>query len=163
MLKLIQAVKNKKGFTLMELIVVLVIIAILIAALTPVLIGWINDARETAIRAEGRTVLLAVQTVFTEAKGTGQWSPGVPFTGWDRAQLLANRRYIDIMTEANLIANYDDFVTTPGAVPGVYSVRLDASGNVVGIVVRNTNRQGSNIDTVGIGYLLVGNLGASEG
>jgi len=38
--------KNNKGFTLVELIVVLVILAILAAILVPMLLGYIDEAKE---------------------------------------------------------------------------------------------------------------------
>ena len=43
--------KNKQGFTLVELIVVLVILAILTALLVPALTGYIDRAREKKITA----------------------------------------------------------------------------------------------------------------
>lgn len=57
---------NKKGFTLVELIVVLVILAILAAILVPALLGWINKAKEKQVVLEGRVVLMAAQTVASE-------------------------------------------------------------------------------------------------
>ena len=39
--------KNRKGFSLVELIVVLVIMAILVAALVPSLVGYIRQARQS--------------------------------------------------------------------------------------------------------------------
>lgn len=62
-------VKNKKGFTLVELIVVLVILAILAALLVPALTGYIDKAKEKKIVAETRMVVMAVQTVTSEAYG----------------------------------------------------------------------------------------------
>lgn len=62
-------VKNKKGFTLVELIVVLVILAILAALLIPALTGYIDKAKEKKIVAETRMVVMAVQTVASEAYG----------------------------------------------------------------------------------------------
>lgn len=44
--------KEKKGFTLVELIVVLVILAILAALLIPALTGYIDKAKEKQITAE---------------------------------------------------------------------------------------------------------------
>lgn len=58
-------VKNKKGFTLVELIVVLVILAILAALLIPALTGYIEEK----VVSETRMVVMAVQTVASEAYG----------------------------------------------------------------------------------------------
>lgn len=60
---------NKKGFTLVELIVVLVILAILAALLIPALTGYIDKAREKQIVAETRQVVMAAQTLVDEAYG----------------------------------------------------------------------------------------------
>ena len=59
--------KDKKGFTLVELIVVLVILAILAALLIPALTGYIDKAKEKAIIAETRQVVVAAQTLGDEA------------------------------------------------------------------------------------------------
>lgn len=55
--------KDKKGFTLVELIVVLVILAILIAMLLPTLTGYIDQANKKKAHSEGRQVLMAAQTL----------------------------------------------------------------------------------------------------
>ena len=58
--------KDKKGFTLVELIVVLVILAILIAMLLPTLTGYISKANEKKVISEGRQILMAAKTVAAE-------------------------------------------------------------------------------------------------
>ncbi len=58
--------KNKKGFTLVEVIVVLVILAILAAILVPSMIGWIDKAEQKTAVVEGRSMLLAAQTIVSE-------------------------------------------------------------------------------------------------
>lgn len=58
--------KNKKGFTLVEVIVVLVILAILAAILIPSMIKYIDKAEQKAAIAEARSVLLAAQTIASE-------------------------------------------------------------------------------------------------
>ena len=60
---------NKKGFTLVELIVVLVILAILAALLIPALTGYIDKAKEKQIVAETRQVVMAAQTLADEEYG----------------------------------------------------------------------------------------------
>ncbi|MCL1806519.1 MAG: prepilin-type N-terminal cleavage/methylation domain-containing protein [Oscillospiraceae bacterium] len=67
--------KNRKGFTLIELIVVIVIIAILIAALTPAILGVIDRANRSADEAEARslwTAALAAADFKTGTKPTAQ-------------------------------------------------------------------------------------------
>lgn len=60
------AKNKKKGFTLVEVIVVLVILAILAAILIPSMIGWINKAQNKSAIVEARSVVLAAQTVASE-------------------------------------------------------------------------------------------------
>lgn len=62
--------KNKKGFTLVEVIVVLVILAILAAVLVPSMVGWIEKAEKKTAVVEARTFLLAAQTIVAENYST---------------------------------------------------------------------------------------------
>lgn len=69
--KMFKKLKDKKGFTLVELIVVLVILAILAALLVPALTGYIDKARNEAIIAETRSAVVAAQTIVSEDYGQG--------------------------------------------------------------------------------------------
>ena len=69
--KAFKKLKDKKGFTLVELIVVLVILAILAALLIPALTGYIDKANKNKITSECRQIVVAAQTEVSEAYGKG--------------------------------------------------------------------------------------------
>lgn len=52
---------NKKGFTLIELIVVIAILGVLALILVPGFMGYIDDARTSAAQSNARNLLTAAQ------------------------------------------------------------------------------------------------------
>lgn len=69
------AKKNtKRGFTLVELIVVLVILAILAALLIPALTGYIDKARKSQVVAETRMLTQAVQTEMSTLYASNEYA-----------------------------------------------------------------------------------------
>ncbi|NOT32623.1 MAG: prepilin-type N-terminal cleavage/methylation domain-containing protein [Candidatus Eisenbacteria bacterium] len=66
--------KNQRGFTLMELMVVIVIVAILAAVAVPLYINYVRDAQRTEARGAIGAVITAEQTQFQR---TGAYSADV--------------------------------------------------------------------------------------
>ncbi len=61
--------KDKKGFTLVEMIVVIVIIGILLAILVPGMFKYIQKAKDKQILVNARTAYLDIQMAAQEAYG----------------------------------------------------------------------------------------------
>lgn len=59
-----QKAKNKKGFTLVELIVVIVIILILAAVLVPSLLRYVEKANQANCKADAATILSQLQADY---------------------------------------------------------------------------------------------------
>ncbi len=120
MLSKIRALKEKKGFTLVELIVVLVILAILAALLIPALTGYIDKARKESIVAETRQVVMAAQTEISEAYGQG-----VKSVSWS-ATNTANDTTLSKIAELAEIKK-----------DNINSVTYDAAGKVTKVEYQN--------------------------
>ena len=86
---MLKKLKDKKGFTLVELIVVLVILAILAALLIPALTGYIDKARKESVVAETRSAVMAAQTIVSEKYGTTKGNVTLETTDYDEIKNLA--------------------------------------------------------------------------
>lgn len=145
--------RNNKGFTLVEVIVVLVILAILAAIMIPTLIGYIDKANKKAAVAEGRNVLLALQTVASEHyndsnRGVKDKYDKEPYKGYDlidrnpcvEAADLAGtgisptNLYPVVLTKKNQVI-YFIFTTSDNK----YNVTYDANAAEKFTVVKNNN------------------------
>jgi len=124
--------KNKKGFTLIEIIVVLVIIAILAAATIPAMLGYVNEARGKAYASEARLGLIAAQAVVTEQVAATGTTPGNDF-------ILASQSF----------ATMTDDVT--GKAEAFSGITIDGNNRVTGIVYK----QGGYTVTIGGGTTTV--------
>src|SRR5437773_439330 len=62
---------DQKGFTLLEIIVVLAVIGALAAMLAPVVFRYIDDAKRSQAQSDVNTLAGAIQQAY---KDTGRWS-----------------------------------------------------------------------------------------
>jgi len=70
--------RGEKGFTLLEIIVVLAVIGALAAILSPVVFRYIDDANRARAQADANTIAAAVQQMY---KDTGRWPAYAAGTG----------------------------------------------------------------------------------
>lgn len=76
-------IKNK-GFTLVELIVVMVILTLLAAILVPSLLGWIDEARGKQYILSARSIYMSAQAIESEK-----------YAAWDGTTANANHNLSD--------------------------------------------------------------------
>lgn len=68
--KINKARKNKKGFSLVELIVVIAIMAVLVAILAPQFIKYVEKSRVSADKQNAQEVITAIQTYYSNGDNT---------------------------------------------------------------------------------------------
>ena len=71
MVKKLQALKAKKGFTLVELIVVIAIIAVLAAILVPTMLGYVTSSRVTSANTTAASIKNNIDSFLTNADTAG--------------------------------------------------------------------------------------------
>lgn len=81
MVRIKKRIALSDGFTLVEIIVVLVVLAILAAFTIPTMLGFVSDARGKALIPEAREVYVAAQTVASEYSGTTTFYDGEGVSG----------------------------------------------------------------------------------
>lgn len=146
--------KNRKGFSLVELIVCLVIMAILAAALVPTLIGYIKQTRQSNSKNEAAQAVSASQTMASSAYADSNGTYKSNETG-DTVAVYSSGSYD---------ATIEDDTTKFLSVAEKLSEVDDAGGNIVyvkiedGVVteLRYTSKSGDNVKyTKSAGYDVV--------
>lgn len=140
--------KDKKGFTLVELIVVLVILAILAALLIPALTGYIDKANKEKVVAETRMVVMAAQTELSEAYGKAGAGEKIAVSTDNNATLTeAIATLAEIKGEANfkVEATESAKITKVTYDDGNFVCVFDATKNTYDTQDRVASGEGANI------------------
>ena len=128
--------KNNKGFSLVELIVVILIMAIIAVALAPQVIKWVGEAGKSATQNQETTIKSGIQTVVAEfmSKGNEISAEGkftVSAITDSRSTVAINDAthpvHTSILSEAEkVLAGFDDtavYTVTVAATTGAVTVK----------------------------------------
>ena len=96
---------NSKGFTLIELLAVIVILAIIALIATPIVLGIINDSKESSNRVSATYIIDAVEQSYSMAYAVKQGA--IPTVEEVRAYFNMD----NATWEGNIIKTNDDSVS----------------------------------------------------
>lgn len=124
MIKKLQKLKAKKGFTLVELIVVIAIIGVLAAILVPTMLGYVENSRITSADQTAKTIKDAAQVAATEMDTQGM--------GLNATKLVTLGTYTPATTTGG--------TTTPATV--TFAAATTAPANPEGVIGAPANYKG---------------------
>ena len=144
--------KKKKGFTLIELMAVIAIIAILAAVLVPTVTGYIERSKKTAVITQTRNVVSAVETHNATAGSGDQIKLD------DTLSTITNKIGTDLLSDVTKLdselkyATMKDINTDTNAIK---NIKIDSNGKITSYISSNTvkYKNDKNVEvTVQIGF-----------
>ena len=132
MLKWINKKRNKKGFTLIELVIVIAILGILIAIAVPRLGGFRDSAAERADEATAETIEKAANLYVATHGEDGATKLGAS----DNGKVENVKEFVDKLQNANLIEG--DTPYTPQQEDKVYKIEYNDGEFTVKVVEKKS-------------------------
>ncbi|MDO4963167.1 MAG: prepilin-type N-terminal cleavage/methylation domain-containing protein [bacterium] len=126
---------KNKGFTLIELLAVIVILAIIALIATPIIIGIINDARNSARERSAELVKTGIQYAYTKSmyKGTNGTQVGTVSLQSIHDYFDVDNAHAEAVSGDSLTIKTDDDVIctlTYNAATGKYLLNCGVEGNL---------------------------------
>lgn len=142
--KILQGIYNKRGFTLVELLVVVAIIAILAAVLVPRLLNYTDRARQARAISDIRTIKTVIEA-YTADDGMGIY-PSAGELDFATGTYKEGPDYIGTILQKHGIKWYD--IMTPGGItdpwgkPYFYARYTGADDNQMHYILFSTGKDG---------------------
>jgi type IV pilus assembly protein PilA len=134
--------KNVKGFTLVELIVVIAIIGVLAAILVPSMLGYVKKSNIAAANSNAKTLYNAVVSALTDLDAAGHPVTGASSNNWYsmKGGAAADAATIGGSTEVrDCVKKYFDSVDQLA----VANAKIDAKGVCIASCVQKGNYIGT--------------------
>ncbi|MGN0142429.1 MAG: prepilin-type N-terminal cleavage/methylation domain-containing protein [Roseburia sp.] len=123
--------KEKKGFTLIEMIIVIAIIAILIALIAPNLVKYLDTAKQTKADAAAKTLYTATNTYLADQYAKGASVSTKPSGGTNVTWTVSSKTTSSTDLKAILSEYFNpNEIGEDGTYKMSCTVQFDANGNV---------------------------------